>query len=137
MWRKKIMQTITRSKRVVWTGRILSGLAIAFLLLDGLMKLFNPAAVVEAMVRLGYPVSMSLGIGIVLLACVALYAIPRTSFLGAVLLTGYLGGAVATHARVGDPMLSHTLFPTDFAVLIWVGLFLRDQKLRILIPVQS
>jgi DoxX-like family len=140
MWRKKIMlstQTITNSKRVIWTGRTLSGVAIAFLVLDGLMKLFNPAPVVEAMVRLGYPVSMSLGIGIVLLACVTLYAIPRTSFLGAVLLTGYLGGAVATHARVGGPMLSHTLFPIYVAALIWAGLFLRDQKLRILIPVQS
>jgi DoxX-like protein len=140
MWRKKIMQitqTITNSKSLIWTGRFLSGLAIAFLLLDGVMKLFNPAPVVESMVRLGYPVSMSLEIGIVLLACVALYTIPRTSFLGAVLLTGYLGGAVATHARVGDPMLSHTLFPTYFAALVWVGLFLRDQKLRILIPVQS
>jgi hypothetical protein len=140
MWRKKIMQTtqtITNSKSPIWTGRFLSGLAIAFLLLDGVMKLFNPAPVVESMVRLGYPVSMSLGIGIVLLACVALYTIPRTSFLGAVLLTGYLGGAVATHARVGDPMLSHTLFPAYFAALVWVGLFLRDQKLRILIPVQS
>jgi hypothetical protein len=140
MWRKKIMQTtqtITNSKKAVWTGRTLSGLAIAFLFMDGVMKLFNPAPVVEAMVRLGYPVSMSLGLGIVLLACVVLYAIPRTSFLGAVLLTGYLGGAVATHARVGDPMFSYTLFPTYFGALIWVGLYLRDQRLRILIPVQS
>ena len=103
----------TNSKAAVWTGRTLSGLAIAFLLLDGVMKLFTPAPVVEGMTRLGYPVSESVGIGIVLLACVALYAIPRTSFLGAVLLTGYLGGAVATHVRVSDPLVPRAIFGTS------------------------
>src|SRR5262249_30226068 len=101
----------TNSKGAVWTGRTLSGLPIAFLLIDGVMKLLPPAPVVEGMTGLGYPVSESVGIGIVLLACVALYVIPRTSFLGAVLLTGYLGGAVATHVRVSDPLFSHVLFP--------------------------
>src|SRR5215813_14424738 len=109
----------TNFKAAVWTGRTLSGLAIAFLLLDGVMKLFTPAPVVEGMIRLGYPVSESIGIGIVLLACVALYAIPRTSFLGAILLTGYLGGAVATHVRLGNPLFTHILFPVYLALFIW------------------
>jgi len=125
------------SKVAVWTGRTLSSLAIAFLLLDGVMKLFTPAPVVEAMIRLGYPLSESVGIGMVLLACVALYAIPRTSFLGAILLTGYLGGAVATHVRVSDPLFSHILFPIYFGTVIWLGLFLRHQKLRTLVPMYN
>ena len=120
----------TGSRKAIWTGRILGSVAVAFLLLDGGMKLFNPAPVTEAMIRLGYPVKDSLGIGIVLLACVVLYAVPRTSFLGAVLLTGYLGGAVATHLRVGDPLFSHVLFPVYFGVVIWLSLFLRNQRLR-------
>jgi hypothetical protein len=132
------MKTQTEnSKTAVWTGRTLSGLGITFLLLDGVMKLYTPAPVVEGMTRLGYPVSESVGIGIVLLACVALYAIPRTSFLGAILLTGYLGGAVATHVRVSDPLFSHTLFPIYFGTVIWLGLVLRNQKLRALVPLYS
>src|SRR5690242_9360796 len=125
----------TNSKAAVWTGRSLSGLAIAFLLLDGVMKLFTPAPVAEAMVRLGYPVSESIGIGIVLLACVALYAIPRTSFLGAILLTGYLGGAVATHLRVSDPLFSHTLFGVYLGIALWGGLWFRDARVRNLLPI--
>jgi len=89
------------------------------------------------MIRLGYPLSESVGIGMVLLACVALYAIPRTSFLGAILLTGYLGGAVATHVRVSDPLFSHILFPIYFGTVIWLGLFLRHQKLRTLVPMYN
>ena len=132
------MKTQTEnSKTAIWAGRTLSGLAVAFLLLDGVMKLFTPAPVVEGMIRLGYPVSESVGIGIVLLACVALYTIPRTSFLGAVLLTGYLGGAVATHVRVNDSLFSHTLFPIYFGTVIWLGLFLRNQKLRTLVPLYN
>jgi DoxX-like family len=130
------MQT-QNSRAAVWTGRTLSGLAIAMLVLDGVMKLFTPAAVVEGMIRLGYPVSQSVGIGIVLLVCVALYAIPRTSFLGAILLTGYLGGAVATHVRVSDPLFSHILFPIYFGTVIWLGLLLRNQKLRTLVPLYN
>lgn len=130
------MQT-QNSRAAVWTGRTLSGLAIAMLVLDGVMKLFTPAPVVEGMIRLGYPVSESLGIGIVLLVCVALYAIPRTSFLGAILLTGYLGGAVATHVRVSDPLFSHILFPVYFGTVIWLGLLLRNQKLRTLVPLYN
>jgi hypothetical protein len=88
---------------------------------------------VQATVDLGYPESSIIGLGIVLLACVVLYVIPKTSLLGAILLTGYLGGAVATHVRVGSPLFTHTLFPVYLGVLVWGGLFLRDPRIRMLI----
>jgi hypothetical protein len=108
------------SQKSLWAGRIMSGFVVLFLLFDGLMKLVKPAFVVEATVRLGYPESTIVGIGIVLLACTALYLFPRTAVLGAILLTGYLGGAVATHVRVGEGLFS-VLFPVFFGVLIWGG----------------
>jgi hypothetical protein len=133
------MQSNTRvvpvSKTRLWTGRIMSALAALFLLFDGVAKLFKPAPVVEATVQLGYPESVLLGLGIVLTACTILYLIPRTSVLGAILLTGYLGGAVATHVRVGGPLFS-VIFPIIFGVLIWGGLFLCDDRLRALIPLR-
>src|SRR6266487_7001115 len=107
---EEFMQSATQaapvSKKRLWAGRIISVLPVLFLLMDGGMKLVKPAVVVEATVRLGYPESTILGMGLVLIACTVLYVIPRTSILGAILLTGYLGGAVATHVRVGD-----NLFP--------------------------
>jgi hypothetical protein len=124
------------SKGSLWTGRILGALSTLFLLMDGVMKLIKPAPVVEATVRLGYPESVIQSLGIVLLVCTILYAIPRTSILGAILLTGYLGGAVATNVRVGNPLFSHTLFPVYVALLVWGGLYLRDRRLRGLIPVR-
>ena len=123
----------TNSKKKTWTGRICRGIPVLFLLLDGVIKLFTPAPVVEVMTRLGYPIGLSVTFGVVLLICVFFYAIPRTSLLGAVLLTGYLGGAVATHLRVGDPLFSHTLFPIYIAGLIWAGLYLRQERLRTLV----
>ena len=96
----------------------------------------KPAPVVEGTVQLGYPESVLLGLGIVLLACTVLYVIPRTAILGAILLTGYLGGAVATHVRVGNPLFTHVLFPVYLGVLIWGGLYLRDERLRALIPLR-
>jgi ABC-type transport system involved in cytochrome c biogenesis permease component len=128
-----LIQPITLSKKRLWTGRVLSGLPIAFLLLDGVMKLVKPRVVVEATTQLGYPESVIFGLGIVLLTSTLLYAIPRTSFLGAILLTGYLGGAVATNLRVGNPLFSHILFPVYLGVMIWGGIFLRDSRLRALI----
>jgi hypothetical protein len=113
-----------------WTGRILSGLALLFLLWDGVIKLMVLAPVAEAFVRLGYPVSLAAGIGALELACLAVYLIPRTSLLGAVLLTGFLGGAVATHVRVEDPLLTHTVFPIYVGALVWGGLYLRDIRVR-------
>src|SRR5713226_3609612 len=114
-------QSALVSKKMLWAGRIMSALPILFLLMDGVMKIIKPAPVVEATVHLGYPETVILPLGIVLLSCTALYAIPRTSVLGAILLTGYLGGAVATHVRVGDPLFTHTLFPTYLGLLIWGG----------------
>ena len=125
------------SKGSLWTGRILGALSTLFLLMDGVMKLIKPAPVVEATVRLGYPESVIQSLGIVLLVCTILYAIPRTSILGAILLTGYLGGAVAANVRVGNPLFSHTLFPVYVALLVWGGLYLRDRRLRGLIPVRD
>lgn len=128
-------QTAPVSKKLIWAGRIVSALPALFLLMDGIMKLFKPALVVEATVRLGYPESVILSLGIVLTACTVLYLIPRTSILGAILLTGYLGGAVATHVRVGEGAFP-VLFPVIVGVLVWGGLWLRDERLRALIPLR-
>ena len=125
------------SKGRLWAGRIMSALPVLFLLMDGVMKLVKPEFVVKATVQLGYPESVIFGLGIVVLVCVILYIVPRTAVLGAILLTGYLGGAVATHVRVGDPLFSHSLFPVYFAVLLWGGLYLREERLRALIPFRS
>jgi DoxX-like protein len=125
--------TRTISKGGLWTGRILSGLAVLFLLFDSVIKLMVIPAVAESFTRLGYPVSVSRGIATLQLACLLIYVIPRTSVLGAILLTGYLGGAVATHVRVGDPLFSHVLFPVYVAALLWGGLYLRDPRVRVLI----
>ena len=122
------------SKTQVVVGRVLSGLAIAFLTFDSVGKLLRVQPVIDGTVQLGYPTSIIIPLGIVLLSCVLIYAVPRTSVIGAMLLTGYLGGAVATHARLEHPLLSHTLFPIYVAVIIWAGLVLRDARLRILLP---
>lgn len=129
-------QTAPLSKKRLWAGRILSALPALFLLLDGVMKLVKPVPVVEATVRFGYPESVILGLGIVLIACTVIYVIPRTSILGAILLTGYLGGATATHVRVGGPLFP-ILFPVVVSVLVWGGLFLRDDRLHTLIPLRT
>jgi DoxX-like family len=125
------------TKTTLWTGRILSALPVLFLLLDVIMKLIKPEAVVKGTVELGYPESAIVGLGIVLLISTVLYAIPRTSVLGAILLTGYLGGAIATHVRVGNPLFTHILFPVYLALFIWGGLFLRDVRVRELIPLRQ
>jgi hypothetical protein len=117
------------SKGTLWAGRIISGLPVLFLLIDGAMKLVKPAPVVEATVGLGYPESVIVPIGVVLIVCTILYLIPKTSVLGAILLTGYLGGAVATHVRTGESLFS-IIFPVIFGVLLWLGLYLRDTRLR-------
>jgi len=117
-----------------WIGLVMSGLPALFLLVDGVMKLFKPAVVVDTTVQLGFPEPVILPLGLALLASTALYLVPRTAVLGAILLTGYLGGAVATHVRVGNPLFTHILAPTYFAAFIWGGLVLRDARLRILLP---
>jgi DoxX-like family len=104
--------------------------AIAFLALDSVMKFMRPAMVLEASAKLGFPEQLTVTLGVILLASTVLYAIPRTAVFGAILLTGYLGGAVCTHLRVGDPLFSHVLFPTYLGALIWGGLWLRDGRVR-------
>ena len=126
-------QTAHVSKKMLWAGRILSALPVLMLLFSGVMKLVKPAAVVEGFVQLGYPESLTVGVGIVELACAALYVIPRTSVLGAILLTGYLGGATATHVRIGEPFF----IPIVLGVLVWGGLYLRDERLRALLPLRQ
>ena len=123
----------SKTKKTKGTATNTTPVSALFLLMDSVMKLMKPAFVVQATVELGYPESVIVGLGIVLLTCTVLYLIPRTAVLGAILLTGYLGGAVATHVRIGDPLFSHTLFPIYVAVLLWGGLVLRDRRLRALI----
>jgi hypothetical protein len=124
------------SKKMLWAGRILSAIPVLFLLFDGVAKLIQPGPVVEATVRLGYPESVIPGLGVLLLLSTVVYVVPRTSVLGAILLTGYLGGATATHVRIGDQLFP-ILFPSIVGALIWGGLFLCDERLRTLIPLRE
>jgi hypothetical protein len=131
------MMTQGRFARVA--GYAMSGLVIAFMLLDGGMKLVPMDVVIKSTAELGYPPSIALarGLGVVGLVCTLLYAVPRTAVLGAILLTAYMGGAVATHVRVGNPLFTHILFGVYLAVLLWGGLFLRDPRVRALLPLVS
>lgn len=124
----------TTSRSALWTGRTLSTIATLFLLLDAVLKLVKPVEVVEGTSLLGYPESVITGLGITLLICTILYLVPRTAVLGAILLTGFLGGAIATHVRVESPLFTHILFPTYVAALLWGGLYLREPRLRQLLP---
>lgn len=130
-------QTAPVSKTRHWAGLIMSALAVLFLLFDSVIHVMVIPPVVESFGELGYPVSVALGIGILELVCLVLYVIPRSSVLGAILLTGYLGGAVAAQVRIGSPLFSHTLFPVYVGLLIWGGLFLREDRLQALIPLRS
>ena len=130
------MQARAVSKGRLWTGRIISILVVLFLLFDGITKVMKVKAVLDASAQLGYPASTIAGIGITLLVCTAFYVIPQTAVLGAVLLTGYLGGAVATSVRVSGPLFN-TLFPIIFAAFMWAGLFLREKRLSALMPLRS
>jgi hypothetical protein len=130
-------QTAPAPKTSLWAGRVISGLVVLFMLFDSSIKLMKLTPAVEATAKLGYPVSIVFPLGIALFACTVLYAIPRTSILGAILLTGYLGGAVATNVRVGNPLFGYVLFPVYVGVLLWLGLLLRDVRLRALIPLRS
>jgi hypothetical protein len=126
-------QTAIVSKKRLWVSRIISGIAVLFLIFDGVTKLMVITPVVEGMRKLGYPVPLAPVIGAILLLCVVLYVIPRTAPLGAILLTGYLGGAVASQLRIEMPLFGYTLFPIYVAVLAWGGLYLRDNRVRSLL----
>jgi hypothetical protein len=131
-----ISQTAPLSATAIWAGRAMSGLVILFMIFDASLKLIPLAVVTDSMIELGYPPSVGLarGLAIVILVCTALYAFPRTSFLGAILLTGYMGGAIASHLRIGSPLFSHVLFGLYLGLMVWGGLFFRDERVRALIP---
>ena len=130
------VERIGRGRRF-WIGWVMSGLVIAFMLMDSTMKLLALPVVLEAGGPLGFPgEAMAHGLGAILLICTLLYAVPQTAVLGAILLTGYLGGTVATHVRVGSPLFTHVLFGVYLAVLLWGGLYLREPRLRALIPLR-
>ena len=129
-------QTTSISKSALWTGRIISALPVLFLLMDSIMKFVKPAVVVETTVKIGYSETTIVPLGIVLLVSTIVYVIPRTAILGAILLTGYLGGAVATHVRIGEGWFPIS-FPIIVGVLLWGGLWLRDNRLRALIPLRE
>ena len=133
------MEAVVTSSRIgsgsVWTGRVLSGLAVAFLTFDAVMHLVQPPFVVAANDKLGFSPTVVLTLGIIQLLSLAAYLVPRTAVLGAVVWTGYLGGAVATHVRIGSPLFSHVLFGAYIGVLAWGGLWLRNPRLRALFPI--
>ena len=126
---------MTNNKRP-WAGYIVTAIPVLFLLLDAVGKFVRPEAVVKGTVELGYPEAVIVPLGIVLLISLILYVVPGTSVLGAILLTGYLGGAVATHVRIGNPLATHILFPVYIGILIWLGLYLRDSRIRDLLPIR-
>lgn len=132
-----LQATPVASRPTLWSGRILTAIPVLFLLMDGGMKLFKPEPVLSTLAQLGYPGSLAFGLGALQLLCVLLYVVPQTSVLGAILLTGYLGGAISAHVRVGNPLFSHTLFPLYIGLLLWGGLFLREPRLPALLPVRS
>jgi DoxX-like family len=123
------------SRAKLWTGRVLTALVGLFLLFDAVGKLVMAAPVVDAFHRLGFPTSLGVGVGVLLLVCTALYLIPRTAVLGAVLLSAFLGGAVAIQMRAGSPTFE-TIFPVLFAILAWAGVYLRERRLAALLPLR-
>jgi hypothetical protein len=123
----------TVSKKSLWAGRIISALVVLFLLFDAVAKLMKITPVLEAFTRLGFSTGLAVPIGVLLLVCTIVYVIPPTSILGAILLTAYLGGATVTHLRAGQPFY----FPVVFGVLVWGGLYLREDRLRALIPLRT
>nr|WP_244422968.1 DoxX family protein [Bradyrhizobium sp. ORS 278] len=126
------------SRAALWGGRILSALVILFLLFDGAIKLIPLPVVTQTMDQIGYGSSDALAraLGLITLLCTLLYALPATSLLGAILLTGYLGGAIASHVRIGSPLFSHVLFGLYLGLMVWGGLWLRDRRLRALLPLR-
>jgi hypothetical protein len=133
---KSTIESVSVSKGSRWAGSIVSAVVVLFMVFDGVTKVMKAQQVMEATARIGFPESTIVGIGAALLVCTALYVIPQTSVLGAILLTAYLGGATAANVRVGSPVFN-TSFPIIFGVLVWLGLFLRESRLRALIPLRT
>lgn len=126
-------EVLTVSKKALWAGRIISSILVLMLILSGVVKLIRPAGLLEEFDRLQIPPRLAIAIGILELACAIIYAIPQTAVLGAILLTGYLGGAILTHLRIADPFWS----PAVLAALAWLGLYLREPRLRALLPLRK
>ncbi|HUI31952.1 MAG TPA: DoxX family protein [Candidatus Acidoferrales bacterium] len=120
----------SHGRGAVWTGRIITGIVVLFMLFDSITKILKVDAVVKASAQLGYSANTIMAVGIILFACLVVYLYPRTAILGAVLLTGYLGGAVEANLRVGTPLFSNILFPVYFGILVWAGLYLRNSRVR-------
>jgi hypothetical protein len=129
-------QTAVVSQKRIWTGRVLSTIATLFMIFDAVVHTWVPSFVAEGFVKSGFPVSTARPLGIIEFLCLALYLIPRTSVLGAVLLTGYLGGAVAVNVRMLNPLFGYILFPIYVALFFWGGLYLRDERLASIFPVR-
>jgi hypothetical protein len=127
---------MTTTPKTIWIGRTLSALAILFLSFDTIVKVLRLPVAIEGTTQLGYPESTVFIIGLIQLVCLVLYVVPQTSVFGAILFTGYLGGAIATHLRIGSPLFTHILFPIYVAVLIWGGLYAREPRLRALVPIR-
>jgi len=128
------VEPCSTGKKALWTGRILSGFVTAFLIFDAVIHLLKPAPVVEAFAKLHLPLSLAVDLGVIELICIALYVIPQTAIFGAILLTGYLGGAVAIQLTSSNSLFGEILFPVYTAAVLWGGLYLRDEKLRALVP---
>jgi hypothetical protein len=134
---QSLTQTAPLSTSRLWTARLLTGLTVLFMLFDSIIHLVAPGPVVDAFAHLGFPIGFSAGIGIVELLCTLLYLIPRTSVLGAILLTAILGGAITAHIRVADPLFETYIFPALVGLLVWGGPYLRDERVRALIPIAA
>jgi hypothetical protein len=125
------------SKKFIWAGRIITGLVAAFPVFDAVIHIMKPAPVVKAFAKLNFPIRLAVPLGIIELVCILLYVIPRTSILGAIFLTGYLGGAIAIQLPIGNPFFGEVLFPVYIAVFLWGGIYLRDERLRTIVPLRS
>lgn len=134
---QSVIPTQSTAKIALWAGYIITTLVVLFLLFDCTIKLLNLPMAIDGTVVLGYPASVVVPLGILQLICLMIYLLPQTSVLGAILITGYLGGAIATHVRLGNPLFSHILFPVYVGLMIWGGLYLRNQRLRALIPLNK
>lgn len=129
-----VARTLSVANTRLVVGYVLTALVALFLTFDAAIKVLRLALAVQGTTELGYPADTVLWIGIIEFVCLGLYLVPRTAVLGALLLTGYLGGAIATHVRIGSPLLSHTLFPTYVALMLWGGVYLREARLGELLP---